>query len=222
MQNKEAQIKGTKSGGSSRTSGQKWHGFNGVSPISAFMSQLHPLSPEAVLSIDENTFPVLVKKGKFLISPFDENHDHYYFIIKGVIRGYMLADGLEITTWINEELELVGSIRNMGLDLENQEYLQALENATLIAVPKSFLAYLYEHFQEVNIIGRMLLEKSYRDAEERAYIARLPSAEKRYERFARTRSALLNRIPLKYTASYLGMKLETLSRIRARFLKKER
>ena len=199
---------------------EKWKDFKGVSPLTAIFKELYPLSGEAVLCIDKNTFPLAVKKGKFLISPFDENHDNLYFIIRGVIRGYMLADGREITTWINEEMELVGSIRNLGLEIETEEYLQALEDTTLIAIPKSFLAYMYEHFPEVNIIGRIMLEKSYRDAEERAYISRLPSAGKRYERFANTRPGLLNRIPLKYSASYLGMKLETLSRIRAGLLKK--
>lgn len=201
---------------------EKWKDFKGVSPLTAIFKELYPLSGQAVECIDKSTFPLLIKKGKFLISPFDENHDNLYFIIRGVIRGYMLADGQEITTWINEEMELVGSIRNLGLEIETEEYLQALEDTTLIAIPKSFLAYMYEHFPEVNIIGRIMLEKSYRDAEERAYISRLPSAGKRYERFANTRPNLLNRIPLKYTASYLGMQLETLSRIRAGLLKKDR
>jgi CRP-like cAMP-binding protein len=220
MQHTHAQTPGGK--GDRLQTAMKWKGFGGVSPISAFMSRLHPLSPAAVSCIDEHTFPVLLKKGKFLISPFNDNHDHYYFILKGVIRGYMLADGLEITTWINEEYELVGSIRGMGLDVHTGEYLQALEDTTLVGFPITFLDWMYEHFPEINIIGRKLLEQSYRDAEERAYISRLPSAEKRYERFARTRAGLLNRIPLKYSASYLGMKLETLSRIRSRFLKKQR
>jgi hypothetical protein len=61
----------------------------------------------------------------------------------------------------------------------------------------------------------MILEDNYRGAEERAYICRVPSAEKKYQRFLATRPGLTNRISLKYIASYLNMTNETLSRVRA-------
>jgi CRP-like cAMP-binding protein len=199
---------------------QKWRDFGGTSPLSVFAETMHPMSPEARLCVDENTFTVFLKKGKFLLSPSGGSHDHFFLIVKGVIRGYMLTDGVEITTWITEEYEFIGSIRNLGLEnMESEEYLQALEDCILIAVPKRMLEYMYVQFPEAIIIRCKLLERSYRDAEERAYISRLPSAEKRYQRFAQTRASLLNRIPLKYIASYLGMQQETLIRIRARCLK---
>ncbi len=56
-------------------------------------------------------------------------------------------------------------------------------------------------------MARKVLEQNSKDAEERALLSRLPSAEKRYLRFLKTRPTLLGRIPLKYIASYLGMKL---------------
>jgi hypothetical protein len=68
----------------------------------------------------------------------------------------------------------------------------------------------------MNIAVRILLEEYYAASEERAYISRLPSAEKRYNHFNATRPELLNRIPLKYVASYLGMSEETLSRLRGK------
>ena len=62
----------------------------------------------------------------------------------------------------------------------------------------------------------MLLEEYYAASEERVYIARLPNAGARYEHFINSRPELLNRISLKYVASYLGITLETLSRLRAK------
>ena len=59
-------------------------------------------------------------------------------------------------------------------------------------------------------------ELVHRDAEERAYIARLTEATSKYKRFIATKSDMLNRVPLKFIASYLGMTLETLSRIRSK------
>ncbi len=78
------------------------------------------------------------------------------------------------------------------------------------------LQFLYENFPEANIVGRKIYEKYYRDAEERAFIARLTEATSKYKHFIATKSQLLNRVPLKFIASYLGMTLETLSRIRSK------
>ncbi|MGV3639893.1 MAG: Crp/Fnr family transcriptional regulator [Adhaeribacter sp.] len=176
------------------------------------------MSLEAARCINEHTFPFSLKKGKFLMSPLEEN-SNLYFIVKGVIRGFIREEEKEITTWINEEREIVGSFHNIGMKLNTEEYLQALEDTVLIGIPAAMIAYLYTHYPETNIIGRIVLENYYRDAEERAYIGRVPSAHKKYSRFLETKPGLLNRIPLKYIASYLGMTLETLSRVRSRYRK---
>lgn len=197
----------------------KWNNYNGNSPLISFFNAVYPLNEEVIACINEHTFPVSFKKGKFLVSPFNES-DNLFFTVKGVIRGFIKEEGKEITTWIIEENDIVGSIRNLGLKLATEEYLQALEDSTLIAIPKTLIEHLYETFPETNLIGRIIMEDNYRGAEERAYICRIPSAEKRYRRFVETQPGLLNRIALKYIASYLGITLETLSRIRARQGKK--
>jgi CRP-like cAMP-binding protein len=195
---------------------RKWEDYNGHSPLSAFFNAIYPLCQQARRCIDKHTFPLTIKRGEFLISPFSVNLN-LYFITKGVIRGFMYEEDKEITTWINVENEIVGTIRNLGLQLASEEYLQALEDTTLIGIPKTLIGNLYERFPETNITGRILLERNYRDAEERAYICRIPSADKKYERYMETSPKLLNRIPLKYIASYLGITLETLSRVRGRY-----
>jgi len=192
-----------------------WGEFGGVSPFATFANAIYSIQPVAIQHINRETYPVFIKKGKFLISPFEKN-ENLYLVLKGVIRGFIKVGKKEVTTWINEENEIVGSIRDLGLKVATEEYLQALEDSTLVAIPKTLIEFLYEHFPEANVVGRILLENNYRGAEERAYICRIPSAEKRYQRFLETQPTLLNRIPLKYIASYLGMTLETLCRIRAK------
>ena len=193
----------------------KWNTTDGHSPVAGYLNQIAPLSPEVVKEIDENTFPFSIEKRKLLLKP-GSVADHFYFIVKGVIHGFIKEDGKQITTWINEENEIVGSIRTLGTNNLCQEYLQALENCELVAIPLDFTESLFNKYPETNVIGRRLWEYNYRGAEERAYISRIPSAEKKYLHFLKTQPNLLNRISLKYIASYLGMTLETLCRIRAR------
>ena len=185
------------------------------SPLSEFFAIIHPISTDAIDYLDRHCFPVGIKKGEFLVQPGSHTHN-LYLLLKGVVRGYILESGKEITTWINDENEVVGSIRSLGLEAPTEEYIEAIEDSQLIGVPYETIEFLYANYPEANIIGRKILEESYREAEERAYISRIPSAEKKYKRFMETKGELLNRIPLRFVASYLGMTLETLSRIRSR------
>ena len=62
---------------------------------------------------------------------------------------------------------------------------------------------------------RKILQLYYSQAEERAYITRLPHAIDKWNYLFTNLDKFINRVPLKYTASFLGIRLETLSRIRS-------
>lgn len=188
---------------------------DGHSPVIAFFNLIVPLSRGAIEIIDKHCFLLTVEKKNFILKP-GSVADHFYFVIKGVVQGYIKEEGRPITTWLVEENEIVGSIRTLGSDNLCEEYLQALEDCELVAIPIPITEYIFDNFPETNILARRLWEYSYRSAEERAYISRIPSAEKRYNHFIKTQPNLVNRISLKYIASYLGMTLETLCRIRTR------
>lgn len=193
----------------------RWRKYNNSSPLITIFKRFHPLNEEIENRINQHTFPVSFKKNKFLISPVDRNK-FLFLIVKGVVRGYIKDGKTEITTWIAKEGEIVGTIRNLWLEGDSEEYLQALEDVELISIPHALSEYLYENFPEANIVGRKMMELYYRSAEERAYLCRISSAEKRYKRFLLSFPDLINRVSLKHIASFLGIRLETLSRIRAK------
>ncbi|GAA3950895.1 Crp/Fnr family transcriptional regulator [Pedobacter ginsengiterrae] len=193
----------------------RWKDYNNFSPLISIFKQFHPLNREIERLINEQTFPVSFKKNKFLVSPVDRNN-YLFLIVKGVVRSYIKDDKTEITTWMAKENEVVGTIRNLWLEGGSEEYLQAIEDVDLIAIPHTLSDYLYDNFPEANIVGRKMMELYYRTAEERAYLCRISSAEKRYKRFLISFPGLVNRVSLKYIASFLAIRLETLSRIRAK------
>jgi len=193
----------------------RWKRFNNFSPLISIFKKFHPLNDEIELRINQHTFPVSYKKNKFLVSPVDRNK-YLFLIVKGVVRGFIKDGKTEITTWIAKENEVVGTIRNLWIEGDSEEYLQALEDVELIAIPHVLSDYLYENFPEANIVGRKMMELYYRSAEERAFLCRISSAEKRYKRFLVSFPDLINRVSLKYIASFLAVRLETLSRIRAK------
>lgn len=185
------------------------------STIIAFINGICPVSPEAMLFIQEQVFPVALAKGKYLLRA-GEICGHYYYIHKGVLRSFLKHGNKEITIWINPEGEITTSIRSMTRQQPSDEYIQALEDCQLFAISFEAVKEMYERFPDMNRFARMLLEQYYAETEERVYIGRIPNANARYTHFIQSRPELVNRIPLKYVASYLGITLETLSRLRAK------
>lgn len=185
------------------------------SPFTSFVKNIYPVSTAVQDFLNQKTFPCHVNKSELLVVS-GTVCSKIYLIRKGILRSYIKEGIKEITTWITAEHELVSSITSFGLQQAARENIQALEDCELAGLNYEDLQYLYDHFPEANIVGRKILERYYRDAEERAFIARLTEATSKYKHFIATKSDLLNRVPLKFIASYLGMTLETLSRIRSK------
>ncbi len=177
------------------------------------LGHFHPLSIEIRDFISRHITPVSIRKRKLLLKE-GEICQHMYFVRKGIVRGFFREGSRDITTWITAENELVSSISTWSVPVPVTENIQVLEDAELFSMPLKDLRELYLLYPEFNIVGRELLQQYYADAEKRAYIARLTKAENKYRYFIKEHPGLVNRVPLKYIASYLGMTLETLSRIR--------
>ena len=190
-----------------------------ISPLLRALQSVHPLTPEMEAYLKEHVKAMSVKKRKLLLRE-DNYCEHIYFIIRGAIRGFTREGQKDITTWINTENYLVSSIFSLNEHTPSIENIQALENCDLLYMTYADLNTLYERFPEFNVVARKMLQIYYGDAERRAFIARLTKAENKYRHFLLHHQAMANRIPLKYIASYLGMTLETLSRVRKKFSSK--
>ena len=186
-----------------------------ISSLIAALEYFYPLSEGVKNYIRKQSYSCSFRKGKLLLKA---GHvcEHIYFIKKGAVRGFIKEGSKDITTWITAENELVSSISALDMREPALENMQAIENCELLALTYSDYLNLYVRFPEFNIVARKILQKYYQDAEGRAFIARLTKAENKYRVFITSYGHLANRIPLKYIASFLGITLETLSRVRKR------
>ena len=95
------------------------------------------------------------------------------------------------------------------------ESIQALEDCVLHYISYADMQYAYEQFPEFNFIGRVITEKYYKLSEQRIHSLRMQRALDKYQYLLNHSPHLIQRVPSKYIASYLGITEETLSRIRA-------
>lgn len=186
-----------------------------MQPLFNFLGQFHALSEGLINYHLENCSFINIKKNKFILSPLDQNNS-MYFILKGVVRGFVKEGQKDISTRFGFEHELIAASRPPHQQSRHsEEYLQAVEDCLLICLPYQNIDFLYRSYPETNLISRKLLEMQYHAASERSILARIPSALGRFRKLESSHLSI-ERIPLRYLASYLGMRLETLSRIRTK------
>jgi CRP-like cAMP-binding protein len=186
-----------------------------ASPMIALANSLFPLSEGANQFLLKNTYARSIKKGKLLLKA-GEVCTNMYFVRKGVLRGFVKDGERDITTWISADGELVSAISSFILQMPTNENIHAIEDCELIALSHSDLEIMYVKFPTFNTTVRKLTEIYYMHAEHRAYIARLKNADQKYQLFLKQYGHLSNRVPVKYIASFLGITLETLSRLRGK------
>lgn len=140
---------------------------------------------------------------------------HLYFIEKGCIRGYYNIDGRDQTQWFGFEHDFVTSFRSFTTRAASREYIEVLEdNALIWSIAKEELETLLHQFPELEKLVRLIYEHYYIKLEDRYSNAHFKTAAERYEDLLKNDPHILQRMPLGFIASYLGISAETLSRIR--------
>lgn len=181
----------------------------------SYLDAVHPLS----VPLKEKIYSIIqtkeILKKDFLLKE-GQISDHIYFIEKGFIRSCYIKDDKEITSWFMGENDFIISVNSFFLRKPSYENIQAIDNSIVHFIQYDQLEKLYEEFPEFNIVGRKLTTHYYILSEERVYSMRKQTAEERYKFLLDKHPEICQKAPLTQIASYLGIALETLSRIRAR------
>jgi CRP/FNR family transcriptional regulator, anaerobic regulatory protein len=138
------------------------------------------------------------------------------FINSGCIRCFYNVDGVENTiqfffndSWYTDYASFLTGNPTM-------ENMQALENSEVVQIKKNDLYKLYETMPIFERVGRIFAENAFLSVSQLNQMKTNEEPEIRYLNLLKTRPELAQQIPQHYIASYLGIKPETLSRIRKR------
>lgn len=140
------------------------------------------------------------------------------FVQKGYLRNYHFHDGDEVTTEFSRPGTFCSSFYSFLGQQPSYEFVECITDVEMLVIGYDDLQSLYETNLQINILGRRFLEQACLYREERVKNMITMSAQERYEWFTGECPGLFQYAPLQYIASYLGMKPETISRIRRRMI----
>lgn len=177
---------------------------------------------DKVVSLDENTklniaekFELVkIRKGDILL---EENNvcNRLWFIAKGIIRQYIIIEGVESNKWFYSDNQWATSHYSYFEQKPAFDYLQAYEDTTAFSITFNEEKELLNNPQYLKF--QVLLLRNYLAILN--YVMRdykHMTADEKYKFCIDNHPQLIQRVKLKELASLIGISQETLSRIRAR------
>jgi CRP-like cAMP-binding protein len=159
--------------------------------------------------------PETVPKGGFFLQPGEVSRK-MGFVLQGVFHYFENGDGQRLTYSFGREQEFIGDYESFLSAQPATHGIQALEEARLLCISYDNLQRLYREVQEGERLGRLVAEAGFMELVRQLTSFYKDPPAQRYARFVSTYPDLQQRIPQYYIASYVGVKPQSLSRIRSR------
>lgn len=181
----------------------------------AYFSKISPLSKEESAGIAESMQTKAYKKEDFLLKE-GQTAANTYFILEGCVREYILTDGEEKTTNFFTEEQWAISLNGFTPQNPATHNWVCVEDTTVVVGDEQQAQAIFKRFPRFETISRTIMEAAFAEQREALASYYTDSPEQRYLKLQKSRPGLLQRIPQYQLASYIGVKPESLSRIRKR------
>lgn len=157
--------------------------------------------------------PMTLKKGDYFLKT-GWYSDRLGFVQSGMIREFVFIDDREVTKWISTQGFFTVDLSSFIFQLPARWNIQALTSCELFAINSSDYQKIGQAIPRWNELEKLFIVKCFAVLEDRIVQHLSMSAEERYHQLYNFNKALFNQVPLQYLASMLGMRPETLSRLR--------
>ncbi len=186
-------------------------------PLLLHFSHFTSLSKEEETSIIESLRTRTFSAGELLLQE-GQPDQMTFFVVSGLVRRYHLFNGEEVTTAFYTEGQWIISVGQTDTARLSPDFLECLEPGELILGDESSAQQLFQKHPRFETISRAILEKAFTEQMEQLRLYRTESPENRYLHLQKSRPDLFQRLPQYLIAGYLGIKPESLSRIRKRLI----
>lgn len=185
-----------------------------------YISQYMELTLEEKKAITDLNLFKQFKKGAVLLKE-GQKSDEGFFVIKGCLRKYYIIDGEEKTTSFFTEME--GETPECVLSKKpSAYYISCVEDSIVTISTPDMEMEAFAKFPRFETLCRVLSEHLLVKSQLSLDDFKNSSPEQRYLNLLETRPELVQRVPQHQLASFLGIKPQSLSRLRARIAEKKK
>jgi CRP/FNR family transcriptional regulator, anaerobic regulatory protein len=162
-----------------------------------------------------NTFKPLRVTRDTMLEVAGKVPEHHNFIVSGFMRKFYINDkGEEVTVDLNNGPRFFTSYFPFVSQTISNEYLHCITDCELLRITKADADSTSEtSITQKDYTIRLFQQIQEEDRQRMNDLATL-TAEQRYVKLMKDSPNIIKNVPLKYIASYLGIKPESLSRIR--------
>lgn len=189
-----------------------------ISNLINILGNFANLEENEIKLIESSFEPYALPKGEFFLKE-GEVSKYVGFLNKGLVRYFVDKDGEESTFEFTSEGEFIGdyqSFRNASVSVQN---IQAIEDCELLVIDYPKIQNIYNTTKNGNLIGRQIITHRFEIMVNQILEAYMQNHQDRYRSFVEKYYGLTQRIPQYLIASYVGVRPESLSRIRKRFVR---
>lgn len=159
----------------------------------------------------------LTKNDYFLKA--GEVNQNIGYLEKGLVRYFVYKDDEESTFEFTKEGEFIADYQSFNNKTVSIQNIEAIEDCELLIIDYPCVQKIFNTTKNGNLIGRLMIEHRFDVMVNQLLAIYMQNHEERYNRFVSQYSDLVQRIPQYLIASYVGVKPQSLSRIRRRFTK---
>lgn len=170
---------------------------------------------EYFLSLGNST---TLAKGDFFLKE-GEIAKKVAFVKSGIFRSfYYSSNGEEVTYCFSFPNQLIAGYSSIITKRKTEENIEALTDCELLEFPAKVINELVEKHHNWALFAKQIAEDQYVRLEKRIFLLQKENALTRYKELLENKAQYLQKIPLGYLASYLGVSQRHLSRLRKQIL----
>ncbi|MBC7795999.1 MAG: Crp/Fnr family transcriptional regulator [Pyrinomonadaceae bacterium] len=179
------------------------------------INQLVSLSDKDRRIITGLFVPRKFEKGDYLLQAGSVSNE-IAFVENGIFRHFLNRDGDELIYAFCSENEFVSDYESFLSASVTDKNIQAVEAVSALVIDRRNLEVFYREVEHGERFGRLAFEQIFVNNLRQMVSLYQNTPAERYRNFVAEYKAIQNRVPQYYVASFVGVKPESLSRIRRR------
>jgi len=183
--------------------------------LQTFVSKIYPLSPAIMEKFTQHWQPITVKR-KTILTAADETERYLYFVVEGVQRAFYLGEGnKEATIVFTYPPSFSGVADSFLTQTPSVYFLEAITASRLLRISYDELQHQIKTYPAIQQLIFKATAFALKGALERHIELQCFTNEEKFKVLLKRSPHILNLVPHKYLASYLGMDATNFSKLLA-------